>query len=488
MDALPEGVVQHILSQLSNARDVASCTAVARCWRDCMPFLPSLYFPRGAFEAVGSGEPAVAAADDAIGRMVDAAARLEELVVYCPFSASLLPRWLAARAATLRVLELRVDSAAAAAADKSGHVDSIGVAAGLEELRLWGLTMTRAPAWGPMERLRVLEVVGAVLEDAAVNGAVAACPNLTDLALLGCECAGEAVVSLPLLERCRLDFVGSGNCSLRFAAPRVEFLEIQGFCFISLQGGHRLKHLTISKNTGALRTPLCVPLRYRFGPVSNCLMVTIQNWGVLGTVYHVEMGKLPELDHLSLRGVQWSWGAISSVLQCAGEVKHLVMKVEFCGDYDTLQPFPEIDLVEFFNNHPKLRKFEIHGAMFAALCQKNSLKKVSHAILATAYVCNVSLLDMDFWLVYGLANSALSMQLDSRFVIPFLEHVLVTVRSPLNAEQKLNTLESIVRYSVRLRRMVIRISQMKNCHDAADDFFEEICKFTYMNSGRVCIE
>ncbi|EES15115.1 F-box protein At1g10780 [Sorghum bicolor] len=421
MDALPEGVVQHILSQLSNARDVASCTAVARCWRDCMPFLPSLYFPRGAFEAVGSGEPAVAAADDAIGRMVDAAARLEELVVYCPFSASLLPRWLAARAATLRVLELRVDSAAAAAADKSGHVDSIGVAAGLEELRLWGLTMTRAPAWGPMERLRVLEVVGAVLEDAAVNGAVAACPNLTDLALLGCECAGEAVVSLPLLERCRLDFVGSGNCSLRFAAPRVEFLEIQGFCLISLQGGHRLKHLTISKNTG--------------------------------TVYHVEMGKLPELDHLSLRGVQWSWGAISSVLQCAGEVKHLVMKVEFCGDYDTLQPFPEIDLVEFFNNHPKLRKFEIHGAMFAALCQKNSLKK-----------------------------------LDSRFVIPFLEHVLVTVRSPLNAEQKLNTLESIVRYSVRLRRMVIRISQMKNCHDAADDFFEEICKFTYMNSGRVCIE
>jgi len=60
------------------------------------------------------------------------------------------------------------------------------------------------------------------------------------------------------------------------------------------------------------------------------------------------------------------------------------MKVEFCGDYDTLQPFPEIDLVEFFNSHPKLRKFEIHGAMFAALCQKNSLRKVNHAIPATA--------------------------------------------------------------------------------------------------------
>jgi hypothetical protein len=257
MDALPDGVVQHILSQLSNARDVAACAAVARCWRDCMPFLPSLYFPRGAFESVGVGPAsAVAAADDVIGRMVDAAARLEELVVYCPFSASLLPHWLAARAATLRVLELRVESAAD---DKSGHLDSIGVATSLEELRLWALRMTRAPAWGQMERLRVLEVVGAVLEDAAVNGAVAACPNLTDLALLGCECAGEAVISLAHLERCRLDFVGSGNTSLRFAAPRVSSLEVQGFSLIYLQGGNRLKHLTISKNTGTVRRSLCVP-------------------------------------------------------------------------------------------------------------------------------------------------------------------------------------------------------------------------------------
>ncbi|KAG2579310.1 F-box protein At1g10780-like [Panicum virgatum] len=421
MDALPDGVVQHILSQLSSARDVAACAAVARCWRGCVPYLPSLYFPRGAFEAAaagGGGAAAVAAADDTIGRMVAAAARLEELVVYCPFSASLLPRWLAARAATLRVLELRVDSAA----DKSGHhLDCVGVAEGLEELRLWGPTMAAPPAWGRMERLRVLEMVGAVLGEAAVNGVLAACPNLTDLALLGCECAGEAAISLPLLERCRLDFVGAGNCSLRLAAPRVVSLEVQGFCWISLQGGDRLKHLTISKTTGSL--------------------------------YHVEMGKLPELVQLSLRGVQWSWGAISSVLQCATEVKHLVMKVEFCGDFDTLQPFPEIDLVEFFNSYPKLCKFEIHGAMFAALCQKNSLKN-----------------------------------LDSRFVIPCLEQVLVTVRSPLNAEQKLSTLESLVRYSPRLRRMTIRISQMKNCHDSADDFFEEICKFTRMNSGRVCIE
>ncbi|GJN15984.1 hypothetical protein PR202_gb02934 [Eleusine coracana subsp. coracana] len=420
MDALPDGVVQHILSQVSNARDVAACAGVSRCWRDCVPYLPALYFPRGAFETVGGGSEPVAAADEAICRMVDAAARLEELVVYCPFSISLLPRWLAARGSTLRVLELRVDSSI----DMHGHLDCVALAAGsLEELRLWGLSMSRPPAWGPLDRLRVLEVVGAVLHDAVVNGAVAACPNLTDLALLGCECAGEVAFALPLLERCRLDVIGSNSCALKMAAPRVQSLELQGFGWSSLGGGtgSRLKHLTISKNAG--------------------------------TVYHVEMGKLLELEQLQLRGVQWSWAAITSVLQCASEVKHLVMKVEFCGDYDMLQPFPEVDLVEFFNSHPKLRRFEIHGAMFAALCQKNSLKK-----------------------------------LDSRFVIPCLEEILVTVRSPLNAEQKLSTLESLVRYSARLRRMVIRISQMKNCHDAADDFFEEICKFAYMSCGRVRIE
>jgi hypothetical protein len=65
------------------------------------------------------------------------------------------------------------------------------------------------------------------------------------------------------------------------------------------------------------------------------------------------------------------------------------MKVEFCGDFDTLQPFPEVDLVEFFNTHPKLRRFEIHGAMFAALCQKNSLKNVKPHLHLLLFSCNL---------------------------------------------------------------------------------------------------
>ncbi|PON93259.1 hypothetical protein TorRG33x02_108300 [Trema orientale] len=65
-----------------------------------------------------------------------------------------------------------------------------------------------------------------------------------------------------------------------------------------------------------------------------------------------------------------------NMLQWASEVKHLYMKVEFTVDFEALQPFPEIDFVDFFNNHPKLQKFDVHGAMFAALCQKNSLKSI----------------------------------------------------------------------------------------------------------------
>ncbi|CAL5064065.1 unnamed protein product [Urochloa decumbens] len=417
MNSVPDGVVQHILSNLSNVRDVAACACVCRRWRDCVPYLPALFFPRNAFDAAAVGR---GAADDAIGRMVAAVARLRELVIYCPFSMARLPDWLAARSATLRVLELRMDAAADKAAPEGGHLDCIGLAAGLEELRLWGVSLTTAPAWGRMERLRVLEVVGAPLRDSAVRDAIAACPNLTDLSLLGCECTGTVAVDLHLLVRCRLDILGAGNCSLVLTAPRLESLEVQGFTWITLRG-HSLRRLSIAKSTGR--------------------------------VHKVDTGKLPDLDHLSLRGVQWNWAAVSSVLQCASEVKHLVMKIEFCGDLDALQPFPEVDLVDFFNSHPKLRKFEIHGAMFAAMCQKNSLKN-----------------------------------LDSRFLIPCLEEVLITVRSPLNAEQKLNTLESLMKYSEKLRTMVIRISQMKNCHEAADDFFEEICKFKYMNYKKVRIE
>lgn len=96
----------------------------------------------------------------------------------------------------------------------------------------------------------------------------------------------------------------------------------------------------------------------------------------------MEIGRLAELEYLNLGGFQWNWSVIDLLLRSASEVNHLVMKIEFTGDHDTLESFPEIDLVDFFNGHPKLKRFEIHGAMFAALCQRNSLKNVSVIIIA----------------------------------------------------------------------------------------------------------
>ena len=78
--------------------------------------------------------------------------------------------------------------------------------------------------------------------------------------------------------------------------------------------------------------------------------------------------------------------------------------------------------------------------------------------------------------------------MDSGFGIPFLEEVVITVRSPLNAEQKMSTLESLLKYGKNLRRMVIKILEMKSCHSSADDFFDEICRFRYMNHNIVRIE
>lgn len=80
------------------------------------------------------------------------------------------------------------------------------------------------------------------------------------------------------------------------------------------------------------------------------------------------------------------------------------------------------------------------------------------------------------------------LQVDSDFVIPCLEEVLITVRSPLNAEQKMSTLESLLRYGKNLRTMVIKILQMKGSHNSADDFFDEICRFRYMHREIIRIE
>ncbi|XP_044488545.1 F-box protein At1g10780-like isoform X2 [Mangifera indica] len=419
MDSLPDAIVHYILSNLNNARDVAICTCVSKRWKDAIPYLRSLYFPRNSFDNLTSSD----CPDTIVWKMISSIVCLEELVVYSPFSSAGLASWLSLVGSTLKHLELRMDNLSEyqVCVERPSKLDCISGAKNLESLKLWGVLMINSPSWDVFHKLKNLEIVGARLSDPALSTALRACPNLTNLLLLGCEGVMSVSIQLPLLERCKLDFYGSGNSSLSLSCPKIEFLEVQGCSWIRVRETKCLRNLSISNNTGR--------------------------------VYMVDFGKLAALESLTMRGVQWCWDAINKMLQWASEVKHLYMKVEFTGDFDTLQPFPEVDFVDFFNSHPKLQKFDIHGAMFAALCQKNSLKNI-----------------------------------ESGFVIPCLEEVVVTVRSPLNAEQKMSTLESLLKYGKNLKAMVIRILQMKSSHSSSDDFFDEICRFRCINRKIVRIE
>ncbi|CAI9103876.1 OLC1v1002458C4 [Oldenlandia corymbosa var. corymbosa] len=419
MDSLPDCILQFILSHINNAKDVASCAYVSKRWKDSVPYVQSLFFPRNVFDNLKCGETP----DGIISTMVSSIERLEELVVYCPFTSYGLAYWLQKQGPFLRNLELRMDNIVENQSCKNtlvpSKMDCIRAAPNLESLRLWGVSMVHSPKWDMFHRLKNLEIVGAKMDDAALYSALRACPYLTSLSLLGCEGLGSVLIELPFLRQCKLDFYGQGNCSLSITSPWLELLEVQGCSWIKVRETQCLRDLTIANN--------------------------------LGRVYIVDFGKLTALESLTMRGVQWCWQAISTMLHLASEVKHLYMKVEFSGDFDSLLPFPEVDLVEFFNSHPKLRTFEIHGAMFAALCQKNSLKN-----------------------------------LDGSFLIPCLEKLVITIRSPLNAEQKMNTLESLLKYSRNLKKMTVRILHMKSSHSSADDFFDEVCKFCFMNR-RICI-
>ncbi|KAK1414597.1 hypothetical protein QVD17_30344 [Tagetes erecta] len=418
MDTLPDAVVQYILSTLNNAKDVASCNCVSKKWKDSMPYVKSLYFPRSIFDNLKSGQTS----DCIVMQMLASTIQLEDLVVYCPFTRAGLASWLFVLGPSLKNLELRMDNLVDqnVTIENPTKVECLQYARNLESLRLWGVLMVNAPKWDTFQRLQNLEIVGAKLEDLALTEALRATPNLTHLLLLGCEGLRTVWIELLHLVHCKLDFYGSGSCSLTLTAPKIEYLEIQGCSLIRVRETNFLKNLSLANNAGR--------------------------------VYMVDFGKLTALESLSIRGVQWCWDAINKILQLASEVQNLYMKVEFTGDFEALLPFPEIDFVDFFKSHPKLKIFDIHGAMFAALCQKNSLKNV-----------------------------------DSSFRIPCLEEVVITVRSPLNAEQKMNTLESLVQFAKKLKKLKIRILGMKSGHSSADDFFEEICRFRYMNPNLISI-
>ena len=248
MDSLPDAILQYVLSYMNNARDVATCNCVSKRWKDSLPFIRSLYFPRNSFDNhLGTDSP-----DEIVWRMVSVIEKLEELVVYSPFTGAGLSSWLSVMGSTLKHLELRMDNLTEQQGchESPSKLDCISSAKNLESLRLWGVLMIHSPKWDVFQKLQNLEIVGARLEDPALSTLLSACPNLTNLLLLGCEGVRSISIDLPHLEQCKLDFYGSGNCSFSMNSPKIEVLEVQGCSSIRVRETKRLRSLLIANNAG----------------------------------------------------------------------------------------------------------------------------------------------------------------------------------------------------------------------------------------------
>lgn len=275
IESLPDVILQYILSHVSNGRDVAYCNCVSKRWKNSMACIRSLYFTRNAFDNAPHRENS----DIIVKRMVSAVERLEELVVYCPFSVYGLASWLSLAGPSLSHLELRMDNLGdnEIIHESPSKLDCIGAAVNVETLKLWGVLIKLIPKWETFHNLRILEVVGARVEDAAVNAMIQACPNLTRLLLLGCEGVRSISITLPFLEQCKLDFYGLGNCSLSLTSPKIESLEVQGCSWIRVPETKHLKNLSISNSAGSRMFQVILVLSY-FLPTFVFLLLS---WNLL---------------------------------------------------------------------------------------------------------------------------------------------------------------------------------------------------------------
>lgn len=248
MESLPDAILQFILSNINNARDVAACNCVSKKWKDSLPYIKTLYFPRNSFEN-NSGDDAP---DNIVRRMVSTVVKLEELVVYSPFSSAGLASWLSLVGLSLRQLELRMDNILdnQATHESPSKLDCIGAAKNLESLKLWGVLMVNPPKWDVFPNLKNLEIIGARLEDPVLSVVLRSCPCLTRLLLLGCEGVRSISIDLPYLEQCKMDFYGLGNISLSLTSPKIESLEVQGCSWIRVPQTNCLRSLSISNNAG----------------------------------------------------------------------------------------------------------------------------------------------------------------------------------------------------------------------------------------------
>ncbi|PWA60461.1 F-box domain, Leucine-rich repeat domain, L domain-like protein [Artemisia annua] len=101
----------------TNPLHVASCNCISKKWKDSMPYITSIYFQRSIFDHLSNGQTP----DNIISTIMSSSCRLEELVVYFPFTSAGLASWLLLVGSSLKNLELRMDNLA----DQNASNDSL---------------------------------------------------------------------------------------------------------------------------------------------------------------------------------------------------------------------------------------------------------------------------------------------------------------------------------------------------------------------------
>ena len=249
MEDLPDAMLQLIMSNVNNAKDVAACNCVSKRWKDSLTYIKALYFSRNSFE----NNPGWELTDNIVRRMISQVVQLEELVVYSPFSSAGLASWLSLVGPSLWRLELRMDNFLHTqdSNENQSELDCVDVARNLESLILWDVLVANPPRWDIFQNLKNLEIIGARMDDLVLSVVLQSCPYLTRLLLLGCEGVRSVSIDLPHLKECKMDFYGLGNISLTLKSPKIESLEVQGCSWIRVPETDHLRILSIANNAGS---------------------------------------------------------------------------------------------------------------------------------------------------------------------------------------------------------------------------------------------
>ncbi|KAJ9537462.1 hypothetical protein OSB04_030195 [Centaurea solstitialis] len=283
-DPLPDDVVQHILSKLSNAKDVASCNCVSKKWKNLMSYRNSLCFPDGIFNNLtGPQTP-----DSIVIQMVSSVSRLEHLVVSCPLT---IEGQSSVVGSSLKNLELRVDHRPSKARTILECINQ--AARSLEYLKLTRVALTRTPKLDVFQKLRNLKI-----------------------------CLSSVRIELLELWHCQLHTSHTANCSITLRAPKLQLLKLKGWARIRVHDTKCLK--TFSINDDSSRVAPMVELGH--------YLMALESLSITGYEWHWEVIKqmlqlATKMKHLYLETGFTIEGLASWLLVVGSSLKKLKLRV-----------------------------------------------------------------------------------------------------------------------------------------------------------------